>query len=63
MPDFTITETTAREIKPFCETYILEAGEKLAGKASLISVSNKIIPAGYKVTIMVSVDVMDIEKL
>ena len=63
MPDFSIEETTAREIKPFCESYVLEAGEKLANQVGLIAVSNKIVPAGYKVTIMVSVDVMDIEKL
>ena len=63
MADYPISETTERTVEPFCESYILNAGEKLADKATLNAIASKTVPAGYKVTVMVSVDVMDIEKL
>ncbi len=63
MADYPIAETTERTVEPFCESYVLNAGEKLSDKATLNAIASRTVPAGYKVKVMVSVDVMDMKKL
>jgi len=65
MANLTINETTVtnRRIEPFNKIIVLEAGDKLADTAALITLANKTCPTGYRITARITINIDKIEKL
>ena len=59
--DFNITQETKKIIEGFSRNIVLEPGEKLSDKSLIAAVASKTVPAGYRVTLRVRINVMKIE--
>jgi len=61
MADFTIDTISTKKINGFAKSITLNAGEKLSSDAQLVAIANKTVPAGYKVTATVFIQISNIE--
>ena len=57
------TITSKKLIAPFRKTIILNEGEKLANDTELLNFTQKTVPAGYRIMVIMDLRVVKIEEV